>query len=40
MRVQATVIAAGTVATLIFGGIRSYHDIQEGHIGFKPFCSA
>jgi len=38
---MATVIAAGTVATVVFGGIRSYHDIQEGQgIGFKSFCEA
>lgn len=33
------IIAAGTIATLVFGGLKSYHEIQAGEgIGFKPFC--
>lgn len=34
------IIAAGTVSTVVFGGLRSFHAIQEGRdIGFKSFCS-
>ena len=37
---MASIIAAGTVSTVVFGGLRSYHEIQEGRdVGFKPFCS-
>lgn len=36
---MASIIAAGTVSTVVFGGLRSYHEIQGGRdIGFKPFC--
>ena len=37
---MACVIAAGTVSTLVFGGLRSFHEIQAGaDLGFKPFCA-
>ena len=38
---MAGIIAAGTVSTVVFGGLRSYHEIQEGRdLVFKPFCSS
>ena len=38
---MAAIIAAGTVSTVVFGGLRSYHEIQQGHdLGFKSFCAA
>lgn len=36
---MSAIIAAGTIATLVFGGLKSYHEIQAGEgFGFKPFC--
>ena len=37
---MGAIIAAGTVSTVIFGGLRSYEAIKAGHdIGFKSFCA-
>lgn len=37
---MACIIAAGTVSTVVFGGLRSYHEIESGQdLGFRPFCS-